>query len=68
MSDPKPTEPRSPKDALITRPDDAPLPTPLDPASPESRGYPVDPKPIPQRGQGDPDSGNPAPGDIDRSA
>lgn len=59
---------RSPKDLLMTRPDEAPLPTPLDPAGPEAKGYPADPKPIPKEGQGDPDAKNPAPGDIGRSA
>ena len=58
---------RSPKDLLMTRPDEAPLPTPLDPAGPEAKGYPADPKPIPREGQGDPDAKNPAPGDIGRS-
>jgi hypothetical protein len=58
---------RSPKDLLMTRPDEAPLPTPLDPAGPEAKGYPADPKPIPKEGQGDPDAKNPAPGDIGRA-
>ena len=57
----------SPKDRLLTRPAD-PLPTPLDPASPEARGYPADPKPVPKTGQGDPDATDPAPDDIGRSA
>jgi hypothetical protein len=68
MSDPKQTDQRSPRDLLTTRPDDAPLPTPLDPAGPEARGCPADPKPVPRRGQGDPDETNPAPDDIGRSA
>jgi hypothetical protein len=55
-------------DQLTTRPDEQPLPTPLDPASPEARGYPNDPKPVPRRGQGDPDETNPKPDDIGRSA
>jgi len=59
---------RSPKDLLMTRPDEAPLPTMLDPAGPEAKGYPADPKPIPKEGQGDPDAKSPAPGDIGRSA
>jgi len=58
---------RSPKDLLMTRPDEVPLPTPLDPAGPEAKGYPADPKPIPKQGQGDPDAKNPAPGDIGRA-
>lgn len=55
------------KDQLISRPDE-PLPTALDPAGPEARGYPADPKPVPKKGQGDPDETNPAPDDIGRSA
>jgi len=56
----------SDRDRLIIRPD-VPLPTPLDPASPEARGYPKDPKVVPATGQGDPD-GKPSPRDVDRSA
>jgi len=56
------------RDRLLTRPDEAPLPTRLDPSGPGSRGYPADPKPIPKRGQGDPRETNPAPDDIGRSA
>jgi hypothetical protein len=68
MSDPKPTDPRSPKDLLMTRPDGVPLPTTLNPAGPEAHGYPADPKRISKQGTGDPDAKDPAPGDIDRSA
>ncbi|MBX9624141.1 MAG: hypothetical protein K2X82_10060 [Gemmataceae bacterium] len=68
MSDPDPTAPQSPRDRLTTRPDPGPLPTPLDPAGPESRGHPADPKPVPRRGQGDPAETNPSPEDIGRSA
>jgi hypothetical protein len=69
MSDPKsPPEQLPQRDWLLTRPDEAPLPTKLDPAGPESRGHPNDPKPVPARGQGDPKATDPAPGDIDRSA
>ena len=69
MADPKtPPEQLPAKDWLLTRPDEQPLPTPLDPASPHSRGFPADPKPVPTRGQGDPDTRGPAPDDIDRSA
>ena len=57
----------SDKDRLISRPDE-PLPTPLDPASPEARGELVDPKPVPPTGQGDPDAKNPAPDDLGRPA
>jgi hypothetical protein len=67
MPDPRHNDERSPKDLLMTRPDEAPLPTPLDPAGPEAKGYPADPKPIPKEGQGDPDAKNPAPGDIGRA-
>jgi len=67
MADPKPTDQPPNRDRLITRPDEEPLPTPLDPASPEARGYPADPKPVPKKGQGDPDATDPAPGDIGRS-
>ncbi len=68
MSEPKPTDVRSPRDLLIARPDPEPLPTPLDPAGPEAHGYPADPKPVPKRGQGDPNETNPRPDDIGRSA
>ena len=64
MSETKQTDQRSPRDLLMTRPDDAPLPTPLDPGGPEARGYPADPKPVPKRGQGDPDETNPPPLDT----
>ena len=57
----------SERDRLVSRPAD-PLPTPLDPAGPKARGYPVDPKPVPETGQGDPDATDPAPGEIGRSA
>lgn len=68
MSESKQADPVSPRDQLLTRPDEAALPTPLDPAGPEARGYPADPKPVPKRGQGDPDETNPPPEDIGRSA
>ena len=68
MAEPNQTDQRSPKDLLMTRPDETPLPTQLEPDSPEARGHPADPKPIPKRGQGDPDEKNPAPTDIGRSA
>jgi hypothetical protein len=59
---------QSSKDPLVTRPNE-PLPTALDPASPEARGYPADPKPTPREGgQGDPDATEPAPDDIGRTA
>jgi hypothetical protein len=68
MPDPKPVDAESPRDKLTARPDETPLPTRLDPAGPEARGYPADPKPVPRRGQGDPDETNPAPDDIGRPA
>jgi hypothetical protein len=58
----------APVDRLLTRPDEAPLPTPLDPAGPEAKGHPADPKPMPKKGQGDPRETNPRPDDIGRSA
>jgi hypothetical protein len=66
--DTRPEDQLSPHDRLLTRPGEEPLPTPLDPAGPQSRGYPADPKPVPKRGQGDPDEKNPRPDDIGRSA
>ena len=57
----------SERDRLVSRPDE-PLPTPLDPASPEARGAPKDPKPVPETGQGDPDATDPAPTDVARPA
>jgi hypothetical protein len=68
MRDTKYNDERSPKDLLMTRPDEALLPTTLDPAGPVAKGYPADPKPVPKEGQGDPNAKNPAPGDIGRSA
>ncbi len=69
MTDPNtPPEQVSPKDQLLTRPSEEPLPTRLDPSGPAARGYPADPKPVPAEGQGDPDAKNPAPDDIGRSA
>ena len=67
MAENSQSDERSPKDLLMTRPTEAPLPTPLDPAGPEAKGYPADPKPVPKQGQGDPDAKNPAPGDIGRA-
>jgi hypothetical protein len=68
MPEPTTTDQPAPIDRLMTRPDDAPLPTPLDPASPEARGGAADPKPVPKRGQGDPTETNPPPDDIGRTA
>jgi len=66
MNDRTRTE-QSDKDRLVTRPAD-PLPAALEPDSPEARGFPADPKPVPPSGQGDPEATHPAPGDIDRPA
>jgi len=69
MSNPKnPPQQLPQRDWLLTRPDEEPLPTRLDPAGPEARGHPNDPKPVPTRGQGDPETRKPAPDDVDRSA
>jgi len=57
-----------PIDKLMTRPEESPLPTTLDPAGAQAHGYPADPKPVPKKGQGDPEETNPAPDDIGRSA
>ncbi len=45
MPDAKTPDRPPPQDLLITRPDEEPLPTPLDPAGPASRGGEADPKP-----------------------
>jgi hypothetical protein len=65
-TEPHPVPP-SEADRLVTRPAGA-LPTHLDPAGPQARGSPADPKPVPASGQGDPDAADPAPDDIGRSA
>ena len=67
MAQRKPCEHSDEKDSLVSRPDE-PLPTPLDPAGPQARGYPADPKPVPPGGQGDPDATDPAPDDLGRPA
>jgi len=56
--------PLSERDKLITRPD-GDLPTPLDPASPEARGYPKDPKVEIPIGQGYPHVIDPDPDERD---
>jgi len=56
------------RDWLMTRPQEEPWPTPLDPAGPQARGYPADPNPVPKKGQGDPDETNPPPRAIGPSA
>lgn len=60
MADTKRTDPRSPRDLLMARPDGAPLPAALEPAGPEARGYPADPKPVPEQGAGRPGRDEPA--------
>jgi hypothetical protein len=67
MPDTKPIDDVAPIDRLMTRADPEPLPTPLDPAGPESRGGDADPKTAPKPGQGDPNA-KPAPTDISRTA
>ncbi len=57
---------QSDKDRLVTRPAEE-LPTPLDPASPQARGYTHDPKRVPPTGQGDPDATDPAPDSLERT-
>ncbi len=63
MAKSQPQEKVSEHDRLVSRPGD-PLPTPLDPAGPESRGAPADPKREPPGGQGT----DPHAGDIDYTA
>jgi len=53
MANRNPTPQATEHDRLITRPN-KPLPTPLDPAGPEARGEPADPKPDPRKSQGGP--------------
>jgi hypothetical protein len=66
MPDSKPTDQLPKKDLLITRPDPEPLPTRLEPDSPEARGAPADPKPVPMRRQNDTDEKNSSPAADDR--
>jgi hypothetical protein len=57
MTDRDPPKDVSPRDRLITRPDEDPLPTAQDLHSP--RDHPTDPKPVPKGGQGtDPKAGD----------
>lgn len=68
MAEPQtPNQPPA-KDQLITRPDEAPLPTPLDPAGPESRGGTADPKPGDrnERSPGHPTAAEEGSGDLSR--
>jgi len=67
MANPNSANPVTDRDRLITRPDDAPLPAPLDPAGPRARGYPADPKPGPQNSPGNPSGGSDSE-DLGRSA
>jgi hypothetical protein len=59
--------PASEADWLVTRPEGE-LPTVLDPAGPQAGGYPVDPRPVPKGGQGNPDATDPASDYIGRPA
>jgi hypothetical protein len=54
MPAPDAQDPVAERDRLLTRPEGE-LPTPLDPAAPESRGLPADPKPGPPCSPGLPD-------------
>ena len=63
------TEPSTPIDRQMARPNAEPLPTRLDPAGPESHGYPADPKLVHEKqGKDDHQPADPAPADIGRSA
>jgi hypothetical protein len=66
MTEPETQDQTSPRDRLISRPPD-PLPTPLDPAGPESRGHPADPKPGPEDSPGNPAGKNRQVGDLGRA-
>ena len=50
----------------MTRPEEAPLPTPLDPAGPESRGGTADPKPGNDRSPGHPSAAKEGSEDLGR--
>jgi hypothetical protein len=47
MNNPTPERLISERDRLLTRPDEDALPTTLEPAGPEARGWPADPRPDP---------------------
>ena len=49
MTDPKPAPELPPRDWLMTRPDEEPLPAAQDPKAPAT---PADPRPVPEGGQG----------------
>ena len=55
------------RDRLMTRPDESPLPTPLDPAGPRARGYPADPKPGGKDSPGIPEGKNRESGELGRA-
>ena len=58
MKDRNPSRQPTDRDRLVSRPDE-PLPTAEDPRGPRARGYPADPKPKPEGGQGtDPHAGD----------
>ena len=58
---PDPTNDVPPRDQLMTRPDEAPLPTAQDPKAPAAE---ADPRPVPKGGQGT----DPKAGDMDHTA
>jgi hypothetical protein len=62
-------DPQTPaRDKLMTRPEETPLPTPLDPAGPEARGGDADPKPGAgnERSPGHPSAAKEGSGDLSR--
>jgi hypothetical protein len=61
MKNPTPNPQESPRDLLLTRPDEKPLPAAQDPKAPAS---PADPRPTPKGGQGT----DPKAGDLDHTA
>jgi hypothetical protein len=63
---PQPTKPCD-RDRLVSRPPSRPLPTPLDPAGPQAKGYPADPKPGPENSPGDPQGKDPTSNDLSRT-
>jgi hypothetical protein len=66
MSAPNAQDQVAERDRLLTRPEGE-LPTPLDPAAPESRGLPADPKLGPPRSPGLPDEAGRDTGDLEKT-
>ena len=66
MAEPQTPDQPPAKDQLITRPEEAPLPTPLDPSGPESRGGTADPKPGNERSPGHPTAAKEGSEDLSR--